>query len=642
MGDWKEQDRPLRIATPLGADTLFVRKFSAWEGLSELFQFEFDVVAELATEVPFDTLIGKEATLSIHRKTGTRYFSGIVRRMKSGMRDLTFKTFRLEVVPKFWLLTRNRTSRLFQHKTIPDILKQVLTGLDVSYELQGDWKEREYVCQYQESDFNFACRLMEECGIYYFFKHTAGSHSMVLANTPGSHPDIPFDSTATFEELTNFFEMDEDRVFTWTKGQEVRSPKVTVWDEHFQLPNKHLDANKSIQDTVQVGKTSHSLTAGSSGAMELYEFPGEYSRHFDGINKSGGEQPDHLQWIFTENSRIAGIRMQQEAVGALLMDGQSVNSAFTAGHAFNLTKHFSDDGAYILTSVEHQGQQPLRTGESPYEYTNTFACIPRALPYRPQRNTPIPSVQGVQLATVVGPPGEEIFPDKYGRVKVQFHWDREGKNDLESSCWLRVATFWAGKQWGAIHIPRIGQEVLVSFEEGDVDHPIIVGSVYNADMMPPYTLPDNKTQSGVKSRSSKGGSPANYNEFRMEDKKGSEEILCHAEKDLTVEVEHDETRTVMHNRTTTIGPSPMSPGDDTLTVQNNLNEKINNAQTTEAVTKITIKCGQSSIVMDPTSITISSLMIKIDAQITLDEHAMMTTIKSDAITTIKGAMVMIN
>jgi type VI secretion system secreted protein VgrG len=242
----------------------------------------------------------------------------------------------------------------------------------------------------------------------------------------------------------------------------------------------------------------------------------------------------------------------------------------------------------------------------------------------------------VQLATVVGPPGEEIFPDKYSRVKVQFHWDRDGKNDLDSSCWIRVGTHWAGKQWGAIHIPRIGQEVIVSFEEGDVDHPIIVGSVYNADMMPPYVLPDNKTQSGIKSRSSKNGTPDNYNEIRMEDKKGSEEILVHAEKDLTVEVEH--------NRTTTIGfgKSPMTPGDDTLTVMNNLTEKINNAQTTEAVTKITIKCGQSSIVMDPTSITISSIMIKIDAQATLDEHAMMTTIKSDAITTIKGAMVMIN
>ena len=633
---WAQTDRPYQLTTPLGKDVLLVRKFSGREAVSELFHFEFDVVAEVQTDVSFDALLGQKVTLTIDRESGKRYINGIVRRVKQGGRDLVFKGYRLEVVPQYWLWTKNRTSKLFQQKTIPDILKEVLAGLDVSYELQGDWKLREYVCQYQESDFNFACRLMEECGIFYFFKHSAGGHQMVLANTPGSHPDIPFTTTAVYEELTNLFELEEDRIFVWSKGQEVRSPKATVWDEHFQLPYKHLNADKAIQGSVSVGKTSHNLTAGSTGSMELYEFPGEYSRHFDGINKSGGDQQDHLQWPFTENSRIVDIRIAQEAVGGLLLEGQSVHSAFTAGHTFELSKHFSDDCEYVLTAVEHEGRQPLRAGEPPYEYTNTFSCIPMALPYRPQRVTPIPSIRGVQLATVVGPPGEEIFPDKYSRVKVQFHWDREHHNDLDSSCWLRVATHWAGKQWGAIHIPRIGQEVIVAFEEGDVDHPIIVGSVYNADMMPPYTLPDNKTQSGIKSRSSKNGTPDNYNEIRMEDKKGSEEILVHAEKDLTVEVEH--------NRTTTVGfgKPPMTPGDDTLTVMNNLNEKINNAQTTEAVTKITIKCGQSSIVMDPTSITISSIMIKIDAQATLDEHAIMTTIKSDAITTIKGAMVMIN
>ena len=633
---WEQTERPYQLTTPLGKDVLLVRKFSGREAVSELFQFEFDVVAEVQTDVPFDALLGQKVTLLINRESGKRYVNGIVRRVKQGGRDLVFKGYRLEVVPQFWLWTKNRRSKLFQQMTIPDILKKVLTGLDVSYELQGDWKSREYVCQYQESDFNFACRLMEECGIFYFFKHSAGGHQMVVANTPGSHPDIPFTTTAIYEEMTDLFELAEDRVFVWSKGQEVRSPKYLVWDEHFQLPYKHLNADKSITDAVQVGKTSHKLSAGSTGAMELYEFPGEYSRHFDGINKSGGEQPEHIQWPFTENSRIVDIRMQQEAVGGLLIEGQSVHSAFTAGHTFQLSKHFSDDSEFVLTGVEHEGSQPLRTGEGAYQYTNTFTCIPFALPYRPQRVTPIPSIRGVQLAMVVGPPGEEIFPDKYSRVKVQFHWDREGKNDLDSSCWIRVGTHWAGKQWGAIHIPRIGQEVIVSFEEGDVDHPIIVGSVYNADMMPPYILPDNKTQSGIKSRSSKNGTPDNYNEIRMEDKKGSEEILVHAEKDLTVEVEH--------NRTTTIGfgKSPMTPGDDTLTVMNNLTEKINNAQSTEAVTKITIKCGQSTIVMDPTSITISSVMIKIDAQATLDEHAMMTTIKSDAITTIKGAMVMIN
>ena len=633
---WEQTDRPLQLTTPLGKDALLMRKFTGRESISELFHFEFDCVAEHQTDVPFEALLGQKVTLTISRESGKRYINGIVRRVKAGGRDLVFKTYRLEVVPQFWLLTKNRTSKLFQQMTIPDILKKVLTGLDVSYELQGDWKIREYVCQYQESDFHFVSRLMEECGIFYFFKHSAGGHQMVLANTPGSHPDVPFNTTAIYEEMTDLFELAEDRIFVWSKGQEIRSTKATVWDEHFELPYKHLNADKSIMDSVQVGKVSHKLTAGASGDTELYEFPGEYSRHFDGINKSGGDQSDHLQWPFTENSRIVDIRIAQEAVGGVIVEGQGVNSAFTAGHTFQLAKHFTDNSEFVLTSVEHEGRQPLQTGEPAYEYTNTFTCIPFALPYRPQRVTPIPSIRGVQLATVVGPPGEEIFPDKYSRVKVQFHWDREHHNDLDSSCWLRVATHWAGKQWGAIHIPRIGQEVIVAFEEGDVDHPIIVGSVYNADMMPPYTLPDNKTQSGIKSRSSKNGTPDNYNEIRMEDKKGSEEILIHAEKDLTVEVEHNRSVTVG------FGKPPMTPGDDTLHVMNNLSEKIENSQTTEAVTKITIKCGQSSIVMDPVSITMQSLTIKIQAQVLLQEEAPMVQITGDAMTTIKGGVVMIN
>jgi len=631
---WEQTKRPYQLTTPLGENVLLLEKFTGREAISELFEFDLFVVAELENDVPFDQLLGNKVTLKIARETGDRYINGIVRRVKQGNRDLVFNYFRLEVVPQFWLLKRTRKSKICQQKTIPDILKQVLTGLDVSYELQGDWKSREYVVQYQESDFNFACRLMEECGIYYFFKHSAGGHTMVLANTPGSHPDIPFTPTAVYEELTEGLELAEDRVFLWSKAQEIRSPKYTVWDEHFQLFGKHLDADKSIMDSIQVGKVSHKLKAGSSDANELYEFPGEYSRHFDGINKSAGEQPDHIQWPFTENQRIVDIRIQQEAALTLLLEGQGVHSAFTAGHKFDLSKHFSGDGNYVLTSVEHEGRQPLRTGWAPFEYTNRFTCIPSALPYRPQRVTPIPSVRGVQLATVVCPPGEEIFPDKYGRVKVQFHWDRDGKYDLDSSCWLRVATHWAGKQWGAIHLPRVGQEVIVDFEEGDPDHPIIVGSVYNVDMMPPYKLPDYKTQSGIKSRSTKNGTPENYNEIRFEDKKGQEEILVHAERDLTVEVER--------NRTTHIGKTSMTPGDDTLTVENNLTEQINNQQTTTAVTKITIQCGQSSIVMDPTSITLSSMMININAQVQLAESALMTSIKGSAMLTVNGGVVMIN
>ena len=343
-------------------------------------------------------------------------------------------------------------------------------------------------------------------------------------------------------------------------------------------------------------------------------------------------------WALTRRVSAASCcirRMQQEAAETLRIDAMGSSPAFCAGYTFTLTEHFSDNGKFTLTAVEHQARQPIGiVSPETWNYTCRFSCIPFALPFRPQRTTPIPSVRGLQLATVVGPPGEEIFPDKYSRVKVQFHWDREGKMDLDSSCWLRVATFWAGKQWGAIHIPRIGQEVIVGFEEGDPDHPIIVGSVYNADMMPPYTLPDNKTQSGIKSRSSKGGSSDNYNEIRFEDKKGSEEILIHAERDETHEVER--------NRTTHIGKMAMTPGDDTLTVENNLTEQINNKQNTTAVTSIEIKCGTSKIRIDPTSISLSAMMINIDAEVKLEESAVMTQISGSAMTQIEGGIVMIN
>jgi type VI secretion system secreted protein VgrG len=635
---YEQTDRPLKLTTPLGDNVMFLTELHGREAISELFHFQLETVVEVGTQVSFDQLLGKSVTVEIDTKPGhTRYINGIVRKMSQGNRDPEFCQFRLELVPQFWLLTRTVRSRIFQQMSSLDIIKKVLTGLDVSYEVQGDFKSREYCVQYQESDFRFASRLMEEEGIYYFFKHSDGSHTMVLGNTPGSHPDLPYNPEVKYQEFFGYTPED-DVVYGWYKAQEIRTPKTTLWDEHFELTNsgKGLPADKSIMDSVQVGTASHKLTAGTSGGMEIYEFPGEYSRHFDGINKSGGEQPDHLQWIFTENVRTVGVRMQQEAAEALLIESKGSHAGFTAGHTFTLSEHFSDNGEFVLTSVEHQARQPigLYTPEA-FSYTNQFSCIPFALPYRPQRTTPIPSVRGVQLATVVGAPGEEIFPDKYSRVKVQFHWDRDGKFDLNSSCWLRVATHWAGKQWGAIHIPRIGQEVIVSFEEGDPDHPIIVGSVYNVDMMPPYTLPDNKTQSGIKSRSSMKGTSDNYNEIRFEDKKGSEEILCHAERDLTVEVER--------NRTTTIGmKGAMVPGDDTLTVQNNLTEQINNQQTTTAVTKITIKCGQSSIVMDPTSITMSSLMININAQVQLQETSLMTQISGTAMLQLQGGIIMIN
>jgi type VI secretion system secreted protein VgrG len=470
--------------------------------------------------------------------------------------------------------------------------------------------------------------------------------------------------------------MEEGRVFAWSKGQEIRSGKFTAWDHKFEMPNKHLEADKTIMDTVTVGTVSHKLKVANNDSLELYEYPGGYASRFDGINKSGGEQPDKLQKVFEDNTRTVGIRMQAEALSSLLIRGRGVHAGFTAGHTFDLTKHYSDDGAFVITSVQHDAEQPVSAAdaEEEFKYTNGFTCIPSALPYRPPRVTPVPSVRGVQTATVVGPSGEEIFPDKYGRVKVQFHWDRAGQDDVNSSCWVRVATFWAGKQWGAVHIPRIGQEVIVDFLEGDVNQPIVVGSVYNADLMPPWTLPDDKTISGVKSRSSPQGGADNFNMLSFEDKKGSELVSVQAEKDLTTLVKNDESREVRHDRVTKIKndeTQTVAEGNETIEVtkgnqsttlgQGNQSTEIKMGnqslaikmgnQTnkldlgkieTEAMQSIELKVGQSSIKIDQMGVTIKGMMIKVEAQIQCEVKATMTQVSGDAMLMEKGGIVMIN
>lgn len=551
MATYTQANRPLQASTPLGGDTMLLVGFSGEEGLSQLFSFGLDFLVEKQTDVAFDKLLGQKITVTLLLPDDKkRYFNGICNRVSQGEQDETFINYHLHVVPQFWLLTKRAQSRIFQQMSVPDILKKVLDGLDVTWELQGTFEKRDYCAQYRESDFNFACRLMEEEGIYYFFKHSNGSHKMVVANSPSSHTDL---GTMIYEEIHGGTRPD-DRIYNWLKVQELKSGKYTLWDHSFELPGKHLDADKTIQETVAVGKVNHKLKLGVNGSLEIYDYPGKYAQRFDGIDKSGGEQPSETQKIFQDNARTVEIRMQEEAAGGLIIEGQGNLRQLASGHKFTLQRHFNADGAYVLTSVRHAAfmQGAYRSEGDAFTYENAFTCIPAAVPFRPARRTNRPFVQGSQTAVVVGPAGDEIFTDKYGRVKVQFPWDREGKNDGNSSCWVRVSSIWAGKQWGAVHIPRIGQEVVVDFLEGDPDQPIIVGSVYNADMMPPYKLPDNKTQSGIKSRSTLKGTPDNFNELRFEDKKGSEDIYFHAEKDFHRVVEHDDDLQVGHDQTESI------------------------------------------------------------------------------------------
>jgi type VI secretion system secreted protein VgrG len=390
---------------------------------------------------------------------------------------------------------------------------------------------------------------MEEEGICYFFKHTASGHQMVLANSPTAHPAVPGPAKIRYMKTINY-KSDEDGVGAWEKVQEVRPGKYTLWDHCFELPHQHLEANKPVKDSVPVGTVTHKLKVGGNDKLEVYDWPGAYAQRFDGIDKGGGERPADLQKIYEDNARTVAIRMQQDSESqSFAIRGASNCRHFVPGHKFTLERHYNADGEYVLTEVSHSANQEViyrstLEAVAGFSYENHFKCIPAGVHYAPPRLTAKPVVHGTQTAVVVGPPGEEIYPDKYGRVKIQFHWDRQGKNDADSSCWCRVAQPWAGQNWGMISLPRIGQEVVIDFLEGDPDHPIIIGSVYNADQMPAYKLPDRKTAAYWKSRTTPKGTPSNYNEIRMDDTKGKEQVYVQAEFDSDYRVKHDRREVV--------------------------------------------------------------------------------------------------
>jgi type VI secretion system secreted protein VgrG len=391
-----------------------------------------------------------------------------------------------------------------------------------------------------------------------------------------------------------------------------------------------------VQDTVSAGKVEHKLKVGRNDTFEIYDYPGEYAQRFDGVDRGGGDRAGDLQKIFQDNQdnrRTTDLRIQEETAQALVIRGSSNCRQLSSGYKFTLQRHFNADGQYVLTGLTHsarQGGDYRSDGAEAFHYTNQFTCMPAALPFRPQRLTPKPVVQGTQTAVVVGPRGEEIFTDKYGRVKVQFHWDRQGKNDEESSCWVRVGTLWAGKGWGMIHIPRIDQEVIVDFLEGDPDQPIIIGSVYNAREMPPYKLPDNKTQSGVKSRSSKNGGADNFNEFRFEDKKGEEEVYLHAEKNWTIAVENDKSQNVGHDETLTVGR------DRTKTVVRDEKTKFGRNKTDQIGQDLTVSAGK-----DIKESATMKINITAGVELTLNGPGGMIKIDASGIT-IQGVLVKIN
>jgi type VI secretion system secreted protein VgrG len=568
-----QKNQPLALTTAAWKDTLLMAGLSGQEGISQLFHFEFDFVVDnkkLTSPLAFDKIIGEPLCARFvqggdgdaTRPKETRYFNGIVAEFSQGATDEFFTAFRAIVVPKIWLLTRKAQSRIFQQITVPDILKKVLSGFDVHYEIEGKFEPRDYCVQYRETDFNFASRLMEEEGIFYFFKHTDGGHQMVITNTPKSHPPLRAATLITGTEATHSAKAGTAVITSWLKRQELRTGKVTLWDHTFELPHKHLEATSMSVASVSAGKAPHRLALSANSQLEIYDWPGEYAQRFDGIAPNGSPREADVHKVFTDNERTAKLRMEQQASGAVSVIGGGTWAQLCAGSKLTIStvsgdkrvKFANAEGDYVLTSVTHfiAPGNPYRTGgAAPASYHNQFVAVPFSLPFRPARVSPKPVVHGSQSAVVVGPKGEEIFTDKYGRIKVQFHWDRQGKLDSDSSCWIRVGTLWAGRQWGQVHIPRVGQEVIVDFLEGDPDQPIVVGSVYNPDQMPSDPLPDNRTRSYVKSNSSPGGD--GYNAIRFEDKAGKEQVYIHAQRNMDERVRNDSMERVGHNRHLRVG-----------------------------------------------------------------------------------------
>ncbi|MBC7927679.1 MAG: type VI secretion system tip protein VgrG [Bryobacteraceae bacterium] len=515
---YTQADRPMRVHTPLGEDVMLLESFRGTEGISQLFQFHIKMLSEKRS-VDFDALLSKPVVLTVRLADDSeRHFHGLVNRcsqLDEGEDEMV--AYEVEVVPWLWFLSLFTDCRIFQNLTVLEIIEQVFKDrgfTEFRADLQGSYSPREYCVQYRESDLNFVSRLMEDEGMFYFFEHTEEKHTLVLADNNSSIKECPHQPKARFSTTAGTTEED-DLVHSLYREQQVYSGTASLTDYNFEKPSVSLRA---------------SVPGEQKG--ERFDYPGKYGSKSDG-------------------DRYARVRLEEEEVKKLTVIGSGVCRAFIAGYKFELEEHYREDAniPYTLLTVEHSARNPsYRSGENAegFEYKNRFRSMPHSAPFRPTRLSRKPVIHGSQTAVVVGKSGEEIYVDKYGRIKVQFFWDRYGKKDENSSCWIRVAHMWAGKNWGSMYIPRLGQEVIVDFLEGDADQPIITGRVYNADQMPPYPLPDKQNLTGVKSLSTKGG--GGYNEFTLDDTKGSEKISMHGEKDIEIRVENDRKEWIGRDR----------------------------------------------------------------------------------------------
>ena len=519
---------PFSITSPLPAEDLRFDSMQHSAGVSALEETQLFLLSDKPDIAP-EKLLGQAVNIKLQLRDGAvRHLCGLVTRFGLGRHQGRHFGYLAEVRPWLWFLTRRSDCRIFQDMAVPDIVKKVFGnygGIAVhEFRLTGSYRTRDYTVQYRETDFNFVARLMEDEGIYWYFEHSEGEHKLIVADSPSALSRAPHAEELPYYGNAGQASPDVDMVTDWNFAREVRPGKTALRSYNFETPSNPLAVNSAEA-------RAHDLAD-----YELFDYQGDYYNGGDG-------------------SQIVAVRLDEAQSQHERLSGSTNAYGLANGRLFKLTRHPREDqnAEYFVVQTQINASiNSLESGNETGDYSCRFSAVPASQNYRPPRRTPKPFVQGPQSAVVTGPAGEEIYTDKYGRVKVQFHWDRYGKKNETSSCWMRVSHPWAGKSFGAIHIPRIGQEVIVDFLEGDPDQPLITGRVYNAEQMPPWELPGNMTQSGILTRSSKGGAYSNANAIRFEDKKGEEQLWLHAEKDQLTEVEHDEDKWVGNDRRKTI------------------------------------------------------------------------------------------
>ena len=636
----------LGVITNAGQDVLLLDSFSGQESISKPFRFFLNMVSEVpagnpAKIKPHD-LVGTSMTVRITLSTpgegtdsGFRYLSGVCDRFVKESEDDNFAYYSAVIVPWFSFLNYATNCRIFQDKDVPTIINEVVAVYGYSgflrSELTKSYSKRDYCVEYRETDFAFLSRLMEDEGIYYYFEHSDGKHVMVLADSPSCYKDLPNKSQFKYGPATGKLST-EDNITGWQAEERMHPGKWTTRDFHHEAPSNFVERSEPSNTVATEGKK-----------FEAYDW-GENAKNFNQVGSFGNVPP--------EAEKAVRLRIEQEETSQQIATGASTCREFTSGYKIQV-QGGDPAGSYLVTSVSHRANQlPGYLPDSQVRpgYENSFNAIPAAIPYVPPQVTGRSVVYGLQTAIVIdeSPSGnsEEIWPDKYGRVRARFHWDRQA----QYACWLRVVQPWAGKSWGQQWIPRVGDEVAVMFVEGDPDLPVVVGSLYNSNNMPIFPLPDNKTQSGLLTHSSKGGGSSNYNMLRFEDKIGSEEIFTQAEKDQNALIKNNETRTVKNNRTSTIHVNDtrtVETGDDTISVQQgNRSITVKQNITTESQsgnvkltadqgtltefaqgqisitspTGITLTCGGSTITMTPSQITITQGGSTIDLTSALATH----------------------